>query len=100
MNKQLENVLKFIIWITILSFVTNIFTLLTIKNVNDSIKELKQLRYYATEFTGEVPDLPNLPYWPFFNDDSLPLYRGFSFAYNLFTNGFTTQTAYAIINLY
>ena len=62
MNKQLENVLKFIIWVTILSFVTNIFTLLTIKNVNDSIKELKQIRYYTAEFTGEVPDLPNLPY--------------------------------------
>ena len=61
MNKQLEYVLKFIIWVTILSFVTNIFTLLTIKNVNDNIKELKQIRYY-TEFTGEVPDLPNLPY--------------------------------------
>lgn len=89
MNKQLENVLKFIIWATILSFVTNIFTLLTIKNVNDNIKELKQIRYYTAEFTGEVPDLPNLPYWPFFNDDSLPLYRGFSFAYNLFTNRFT-----------
>lgn len=62
MNKQLEYVLKFIIWVTILSFVTNIFTLLTIKNVNDNIKELKQIRYYTTEFTGEVPDLPNLPY--------------------------------------
>ena len=99
MNKQLEYVLKFIILLVVLSFVTNIFILLTIKNVNDNIKELKQIRYY-TEFTGEVPDLPNLPYWPFFNDDSLPLYRGFSFAYNLFTNGFTTQTVYAIINLY
>ena len=99
MNKQLEYVLKFIILLVALSFVTNIFTLLTIKNVNDSIKELKQTRYY-TEFTGEVPDLPNLPYWPFLNDDSLPLYRGFSFAYNLFTNGFTIQTTYAIINLY
>ena len=62
MNKQLENVLKFILWAIILSFVTNIFTLLTIKNVNDNIKELKQIRYYTAEFTGEVPDLPNLPY--------------------------------------
>ena len=61
MNKQLEYVLKFIILLVILSFVTNIFTLLTIKNVSDNIKELKQLRYHA-EFTGEVPDLPNLPY--------------------------------------
>ena len=98
MNKQLEYVLKFIILLIVLSFVTNILTLLTIKNVNDSIKELKQIRYYTAEFTGEVPDLPNLPYWPFFNDDSLTLYRGFSFAYSLFTNGFTTQTAYAIID--
>ena len=65
MNKQLENVLKFIILLVVLSFVTNIFALLTIKNVNVSIKELKQIRYYTTEFTGEVPDLPNLPYWPF-----------------------------------
>ena len=62
MNKQLEYVLKFIILLVILSFVTNIFTLLTIKNVSDNIKELKQLRYYTAEFTGEVPDLPNLPY--------------------------------------
>ena len=62
MNKQLENVLKFIILLVILSFAINIFTLLTIKNVSDNIKELKQLRYYIAEFTGEVPDLPNLPY--------------------------------------
>lgn len=62
MNKQLENVLKFIILLVILSFAINIFTLLTIKNVSDNIKELKQLRYYTAEFTGEVPDLPNLPY--------------------------------------
>ena len=62
MNKQLEYVLKFIILLIVLSFVTNILTLLTIKNVNDSIKELKQIRYYTAEFTGEVPDLPNLPY--------------------------------------
>lgn len=62
MNKQLEYVLKFIILLVVLSFVTNIFTLSTIKNVNDNIKELKQIRYYTAEFTGEVPDLPNLPY--------------------------------------
>jgi hypothetical protein len=62
MNKQLEYVLKFIILLVILSFVTNIFTLLTIKNVNDNIKELKQIRHHTVEFTGEVPDLPNLPY--------------------------------------
>ena len=62
MNTQLEYVLKFITLLVISSFVTNIFTLLTIKNVNDSIKELKQIRYYTAEFTGEVPDLPNLPY--------------------------------------
>lgn len=61
MHKQLENVLKFIIWVTIFSFVTNISTLLTINNISSNIKELKQLRYY-TEFNGEVPDLPSLPY--------------------------------------
>lgn len=61
MYKQLENVLKFIIWVTIFSFVTNIFTLLTINNISSNIKELKQSRYY-TEFNGEVPDLPSLPY--------------------------------------
>ena len=60
MNKQLENVLKFIIWATILSIVTNIFTLLTVNKIYDNIKELKQQRYY-TEFTGEVPELPELP---------------------------------------
>lgn len=61
MTEQLENVLKFIILLGILSFVTNTFTLLTVNNIHYNIKELKQLRYY-TEFTGEVPDLPSLPY--------------------------------------
>lgn len=61
MNKQLETILKFIIWVTIFSSVTNIFTLLTINNISSNIKELKQPKYYA-EFNGEVPDLPSLPY--------------------------------------
>ena len=61
MYKQLENVLKFIVWMTILSFVTNMFTLLTTNNIHSNIKELKQLRYY-TEFSGELPELPSLPY--------------------------------------
>lgn len=61
MYKQLEYVLKFIILLLVLSIVTNMFTLLTIKDVNANIKELKQLNYY-TEFNGEVPELPKLPY--------------------------------------
>ena len=61
MTEQLENVLKFIIWVTIFSFVTNIFNLLTLSNIDSNIKELRQARYY-TEFNGEVPDLPSLPY--------------------------------------
>ena len=60
MTEQLENVLKFIIWITILSFVTNITILLTVNKIYDNIKESKQPTYY-TEFTGEVPELPELP---------------------------------------
>ena len=60
MYKQLENVLKFVIWITILSFVTNLTILLTVNNIYDNIKELEQPTYY-TEFTGEVPKLPELP---------------------------------------
>lgn len=61
MYKQLENVLKFIILLVVLSFVTNITVLLTVNNISSNIKELRQPSYY-TEFSGEVPDLPSLPY--------------------------------------
>ena len=61
MNKQLENVLQFIILLAVLSIVTNITILLTINNISSNIKELGQPSYY-TEFSGEVPELPSLPY--------------------------------------